>query len=163
MCIRDSTRVNSIDRVFLGRNALTRQRALLGFKAEAFDYPGIRRHEISRFKPDYVSGNKLRRIDPDLASAAYHARMRRAQALQSLESVLGAVLLRRTDYRVYDDDKEDVYKRQPYCKSTALVSGYHPCYSGFQVQGSAASPAGMALLGGLLNCIQYTTSAAVLQ
>ena len=32
--------------------------------------------------------------------------MRRAQALQSLESVLGAVLLRRTDYRVYDDDKE---------------------------------------------------------
>ena len=33
--------------------------------------------------------------------------------------------------------------------SPTLVSGYHPCYSGFQVQGSATSPAGMALLYGL--------------
>ena len=56
-------RVNRIDRVFLGRNALTRQRALLGFKAEAFDYAGIRRHEISASSLT-MSRNKLRRIDP---------------------------------------------------------------------------------------------------
>ena len=27
----------------------------------------------------------------------------------------------------------------------ALIPGYHPCFSGFQVQGSATSPAGMVL------------------
>ncbi|MBQ8716856.1 MAG: hypothetical protein IJY43_03285, partial [Clostridia bacterium] len=34
--------------------------------------------------------------------------------------------------------------------ASVLKEGIHPCYSGFQVQGSATSPAGMALFHSLL-------------
>ena len=47
--------------------------------------------------------------------------------------------------------------------SSALVPGIHPCYSGFQVQGAAISPVGMALFHELFylsypNIIAYFSS-----